>query len=190
MKFFWSIILGLALLSCAKLEKGDGDDLLVLNTSMRKSIKHKQESKSEQHFNKEITLEALPGEWSMVSKREGDYVLFYPCDGVNQTISINKKDGEYFLLHGLGQDAIMFKVESFEQTGEASFKLKLKALDKNLRKEVSVSWDADLQEITSWAGLVNSNGQLWFTPLEHADKFAKVVQPCKECWPEEDCPEK
>lgn len=189
MKLYPYLFLAFLGISCTKLDKGEGsDDLLVLNTSMRKSIKKKETAEEERkEFHNKLSLEALPSEWILLTQRKDQLVVYYPCDADNQTISINMMDGEYFLLHGLGQDANMYKVEGFEQTGEYGFKLHLKTVNKNERIEAEAVYTDPEQKVIAWKGLLNSTERMFFTSIQNVESYVNIVQPCTDCWSEEEC---
>ncbi|MCT2405936.1 hypothetical protein NZD88_00030 [Chryseobacterium antibioticum] len=72
------------------------------------------DTKSSDHW-KEI-FEALPKEWTMLTKEDSKQIIYIPCDYQNQKIRLNH-DGKYALEHIIGQDAYYFQIKNIRKDG-------------------------------------------------------------------------
>ncbi|MGU3375966.1 hypothetical protein [Chryseobacterium sp. M5A1_1a] len=75
---------------------------------------HQPEIKSPENW-KEI-FKSVPKEWTMLTKKDSEYIIYIPCDYQNQKIVLSN-DGKYELVHNIGQDAYYFQIKNIRKNG-------------------------------------------------------------------------
>jgi hypothetical protein len=140
--------------------------------------KSNEEAESVEQTNSGFSLTDLEGEWHMVTREEGEWILFYACDADNTTVTIK---GDSIVI-GWGQDATAGKIESWSVAGD---KLSLVVND---TYETSVYQVQPAEDgLMQWHLWDDSEGQSLFVHEPDKNKYRIVKQPCKECW--DDCDE-
>jgi hypothetical protein len=140
-------------------------------------------------------LSTFPHDWVGLTKRGGDYVIFKPCDADNAAIAIVNADGRDVVQYIWGQDASMHPITSF--TTDASGRTAIAAMTEVEPQSpftYTVEWVDSARGIALWKWQWDRGGgdgiesyAEYFTPAKNASMFATIVQPCTDCWPEEEC---
>jgi hypothetical protein len=138
-------------------------------------------------------LSSFPQEWIALTKRDGGYIVFKPCDADNASIHIVKADGRDLLQYVWGQEVSMYPITAFQQDSSGVTTITaITETEPPTPFTYSIQVVDPMQKIMLWKWELNTDGkkqkyEVYFTP--DAGTFTTVTQPCTECWSEEECKE-
>lgn len=147
--FLRLLLLGLTLfsiVSCSSkndMVKIQSADILTKPSADKIPEVRQPEIKSTENW-KEI-FKAVPKEWTMLTKKGVEYIIYIPCDYQNQKIVLSN-DGKYELVHTIGQDAYYFQIKSIRKNGNTYlFELHEENAEKGKEKE-NVNYTLDIKD--------------------------------------------
>lgn len=132
------------------------------------------------------TLDTFPREWIAVEQEESRWVIYEPCDSSTPEIKIERENGKDVFTVLSGQAADPYTLEKLEQTEDGSVIINTKiegdtqALKFTFHKTPTTN---------IWSVIAPDNIETYYIEKQHSASFAKVVQPCRECWDDEQCAE-
>jgi hypothetical protein len=140
-----------------------------------------------------IGLADFPNEWVRLTKRDGIYTIFKPCDADNASIHIVKADGRDVLQYVWGQEVSMYPITEFQRDTSGITTITVRTETEPYTPfTYNVQVVDPMQRIMLWKWEMNTNGEKqkyeeYFTLADNAPSFTTVTQPCTDCWPEEEC---
>lgn len=133
--------------------------------------------------NTNFDLSMIPSDWILLTETDSTRIIFNSCDAGNLLLTIT--DGKKLLMHGTQEDyefVIDKAVLGKQDTVLISAHWKLS----NEKELFKFSWIDKKQELGNWI-LLNDNSQEIFVSKDRSSDYPVYNQPCKECWPEEEC---
>ena len=126
-----------------------------------------------------VTLEQLSGKWELLTKKDGQEVIYTPCNGENPMVEV-KLGPPGQLIFGFGQDATIMEIQSAEpQNGGVKFILKSPLFPTAALG--SFRW-LEVGKIGSFVSVVGRDTSQARYAAPNAD-FPRVAQPASECEP-------
>ncbi len=138
------------------------------------------------HAKAQITADiaALPSDWTKLTEMEDGMAVYNTCDGGNLQLKLYKESGKWYILaHGQQEDYLL-EVKKAAGTKNIVFDCVWK--DSEEKQQFTFSWTDKAKGLARW----EAKGWDWdftFVSLWDELNHAHIVQPCKECWEEEEC---
>lgn len=133
---------------------------------------------------KSFDLSQFPQQWTQLTKTDSGLIVFNSCYMGNSKLTFSKKNEQFELLMDGTQedDSLLVSVASISND---TIVLVLKLRDTNYSTIIKFfDWNKNHGVISSKWG---NNDISFYTTNEKLFKYSVVDQPCKECWPEEEC---
>lgn len=125
----------------------------------------------------------LSEHWIKLTDTNNEYVVFEPCDASNNEIRLLKNKSELLILWG--QEEELLTIQEINQVNSG---YQIIALSGTAGKIIFTVESFDLQKnIVQWKWKNSINHEFLMTDSLGLNNFKFIKQPCKECWPEEDC---
>lgn len=123
----------------------------------------------------------FPRSWELLTTVNNQPVIFQPCDAPNHKILITESDTGFSLTDALGQISDQFTIQEMTTSDGKAFTLKVDPGP--LTFSVNVL-DADFR-VARWSR--SSSAEEDYVNSTYSGEYPVVKQPCRECWPEEQC---
>lgn len=144
---------------------------------------------------KAFAINDLPLNWTQLSEIDKQLVVFNPCDAGNGSIMIETVKGVRKITVGYGHEALVFKVNKIKAihngtTNETTFMFfgNYEAMEPARTDTIEAQYNPATKR-GKW--IMHFEDDAYNTRLYTADEnlsaYKQVNQPCRECWPPEEC---
>lgn len=133
-----------------------------------------------------FTLGMFPAEWLQVQQKDNKWVIFEPCDASTQEFKFSKENGKDVLTFLSGQSADPYNIENYTMQPDSSIHFITRVGENSPAFEFTFS---KTKEKHIWSVKTPDNTSSHFIETKYKGNFSKFVQPCRECWNEEQCAE-
>jgi hypothetical protein len=135
----------------------------------------------------EISFDKIENSWTEIENRDGKWVVFEPCDDAIFTINFSKKEGKNYLNIGWGQEQEDAFINNIFITSDST--IVINARDTSNSYDINLTYKV-MADKSKWHIIYPDktiDHEKYLTNSKNLGKFAKVRQPCKECWDDEIC---
>lgn len=133
---------------------------------------------------KQADLSSIPADWTKLSEMEDGLAVYNTCDGGNLQLRLYKEGNVWYLLaHGQQED---YQFEVKKATGNKTIVFDCVSKGTTDKQLFTFSWTDKSKGLSKW----EAKGWDWnftFVSLRDEINHVHIVQPCNECWDEEDC---
>ncbi|MGQ2981959.1 hypothetical protein [Flavobacterium sp.] len=129
-------------------------------------------------------LNSIPADWTKLTEMEDGLVVYNTCDGGNLRLKLYKEKNKWYLLSYGQQEDYLFEVK--KASGTKTIVLDGVWDGSDEKQQFSFSWTDRSKGLGRW----EAKGWDWdhtFVSLWDEVNHLHIVQPCKECWEEEEC---
>ena len=133
-----------------------------------------------------FSIETFPSQWVQVQQKDNKWVIFEPCDAANPEFKFGKENGKDILTFLSGQSADPYSIESYSMQPDSSVHFITYVGENSPTFEFTFS---KTKEKHIWTIKTPDNSSSNFIEAKYKGNFSKFVQPCRECWDEEQCAE-
>jgi len=147
--------------------------LIISLTFILTSCRQQTESTS-------FDIQSLPSDWTEVEEKNGEWVIFKPCDAEVFGLTLMKDQ----ISVKWGQELEEIKIIEAKQNADSSITISAKNGDLTDTFQFSLSSSKTLWTITTLGGTVHKK---YLIPSKDTSNYKKVDQPCEECWDKDIC---
>jgi hypothetical protein len=194
MKLSHILVAAALLLAACQNQSGDSTKGIP-DTATSPAVTHADRPSHEPAGTMSADLASFPHEWVGLTKRDGAYIIFTPCDADNSSIHIVKADGHDALQYVWGQEVSTYPITAFQRPGAGTTEITaLTESEPQSPFTYTVEVVDSVRHISLWKWEWSADGEKqkyeeYFTPVSNAASFTAVTQPCTDCWSEEECRE-